>query len=170
VNGELAVVNGKLFHGSKIINTEEAQNNAYDSNTFSDDNQSYFRKFTATSADILSGIFTYTYSNSFFSNISQAGSGGNLEMTFHVENDNNIYDLGREFGNNATSLGIFGIRESITLGNSGGGTTTIIVSFPVAEAGTSIPVGAKVVLQVKYNNNPSNNEPNISKITYRFGT
>jgi hypothetical protein len=169
-DGELAVVNGKLFHGSKIINTEEAQNNAYDSNTFSDDNQSYFRKFTATSADILSGIFTYTYSNSFFSNISQAGSGGNLEMTFHVENDNNIYDLGREFGNNATSLGIFGIRESITLGNSGGGTTTIIVSFPVAEAGTSIPVGAKVVLQVKYNNNPSNNEPNISKITYRFGT
>ena len=149
-NNNLAVVNGKLFHGNKI------------GSGFSSFNQHYFRIFTPTQP-VIGGQIGWT-GTSQLEDLSPAGSQGILEMVLFIQNDTsgNIYDLGRSIGDNSGDF--IGIKDSNVGSDDEDG---IIFGFPAGVATT--PANA-VVLRITYNisNSATQTSENISQLNLKF--
>lgn len=148
-NGNLAVVNSRLYHGNKI------------GSGFTGTNQRYFRIFTPTQTTV-SGQIKWSRNGSTFNNVGQGsenGSGGNLEMLIHVQGDTNIYDLGRVVGQNAGDF--IGIQDSTV--NASTDYQGINFAFPAGvEASSTVPI----ILEIKYN--VTNISHYISQVQLRF--
>ena len=150
--GSLAVVNGKLYH-PKIIHPNA---------NISQFHQNYFRIFTPPTT-VNSGQIKWGVGGDLFKNLSKAttdnsSANGPIEMTLHVQNDSNVYDLGREVGDNSGNF--IGIRDSF-VNESQGQHKGINFAFPVQPNSTN-----KVILKIKYNTNETNNY--ITEVQLKF--
>ena len=149
--GSLAVVNGKLYHPKRIHSTI--------SNIF---HQTYFRIFTPPTT-VNSGQIKWSVGGDSFKNLSTATEDnaeptGEIEMTLHVQNDANVYDLGREVDDDSGNF--IGIAQSF-VNESQGHHNGINFALPVQPNSVN-----KVVLKIKYNTNDLNNY--ITEVKLKF--
>lgn len=150
--GSLAVVNGKLYHPKRI----------HPNANISQFHQNYFRTFTPPTT-VNSGQIKWSVGGDSFKNLSTATEDnaepiGEIEMTLHVQNDSNVYDLGRAVGNNSDNF--IGIKDSF-VNESQGQHEGINFAFP-----NNISPANKVILKIKYNTNDLNNY--ITEVKLKF--
>ena len=155
--GNAAVVNGKLYHKNYLTGT-----------TGDTTNNIYYRIFTPPQPTG-GGQIQWTSDNQYsspFKDLSPSSEDGigNLQMSLHIQNDNNIYDLGRPVGNNfidANGVSYKGIRDSVV--NSSRDQAGINFSF--VDGGEASATN-KVILLVRFN--IDNDSRYIDEIKLRF--